>query len=90
MTGLTTVWNFRRRFSESLEHYLRGVGQAVRDIDANAAARTLHVFARFQSPYALLEIVPVSIGIRHQSFRSRRWTFAGWHSGRTCAHYSKA
>jgi hypothetical protein len=57
-------------------HFLRGVSQAVRvDVDANAAAGTLHVFTGLQSPNALFKVVAaaralkfdhVGIDVRHQ------------------------
>jgi hypothetical protein len=63
-------------------HFLRGVGQAVRvDVDANAAARTLHAFTRLQLPNALLKVVTaaralkfdhVNIDVRHQSLSFAR------------------
>jgi hypothetical protein len=63
-------------------HFLRGIGQAIRvDVDANAAARTLHVFTRLQSPNVLLKVVAatralkfdhMNIDIRHQSLSFAR------------------
>jgi hypothetical protein len=58
-------------------HFLRGIGQAVRvDVDANAAARTLHVFTRLQSPNVLLKVVAATralkFDIRHQSLSFAR------------------
>jgi hypothetical protein len=46
-------------FLNCLVNFLDGIGQTVRvDIDANAAAGTAHVLARFQSPYALFSSWP--------------------------------
>lgn len=77
--------DFRRHFLECLVHFLRGVGQAVRvDVDANAAARTLHVLTRPQTPNALLKVVAtaralkfdyVSIDVRHQGLSFARLNF---------------
>jgi hypothetical protein len=63
-------------------HFFRGIGQAVRvDVDANAAARTLHVFTRLQSPNVLLKVVAatralkfdhMNIDVRHQSLSFAR------------------
>jgi hypothetical protein len=78
-------------------HFLRGVGQAVRvDVDANAAAWTFHMFARLQSPDALLKVVPavralkfdhVSIEVRHQSLWFARLNFRRLALGRGRAAY---
>jgi hypothetical protein len=69
--------DLRRRFLKCLVHLLRGVGQAIRvDVDAYAAAGTLHVFTRLQSPNALLKVVTaaralkldhVKIDVRHRA-----------------------
>jgi len=65
-------------------HFVRSVGQAIRvDIDADAAALTLHVFTSLQSPKALLKVVTaartlkfdrVSIDIPHQNISNLSFT----------------
>jgi hypothetical protein len=81
-------------------HFLCGVGQAARvDIDANAAAGTLHVFTGLQSPNALFKVVTaaralkfdrVGIDVCHQSFFFRRPIFRWLAATGQCRSFSDA